>query len=63
MIRASEKLRAVAADAEAAASLGVEVGVPLLSVDRVSYTYGDRPVEVRRALYVTASHHYHNELS
>ena len=63
MIRASEKLRAIAADAEFAASLGVEAGVPLLSVDRVSYTYGDRPVEVRRALYVTASHHYHNELS
>jgi GntR family transcriptional regulator len=63
MIRASEKLRAVAADALAAEMLKVEIGVPLLSVDRVSYTYGDRPVEVRRALYVTANHHYHNELS
>ena len=63
MIRASEKLRAVSADAAAAKMLKVEEGVPLLSVDRVSYTYGDRPVEVRRALYVTANHHYHNELS
>ena len=63
MIRASEKLRAVAADELAAEMLKVEIGVPLLSVDRVSYTYGDRPVEVRRALYVTANHHYHNELS
>jgi GntR family transcriptional regulator len=63
MIRASEKLRAVSADAAAAEMLKVEAGVPLLSVDRVSYTYGDRPVEVRRALYVTADHHYHNELS
>ena len=63
MIRASEKVRAVAADAAAVSLLGVELGVPLLSVDRVSYTYGDRPVEVRRALYVTGNHHYHNELS
>lgn len=63
MIRASEKLRAVSADAAAAEMLKVEIGVPLLSVDRVSYTYGDKPVEVRRALYVTTNHHYHNELS
>lgn len=63
MIRASEKLHAVAADEAAAATLGVELGAPLLSVDRVSYTYGDKPVEVRRALYLTAHHHYHNELS
>ena len=63
MIRASEKLHAVAADAAAAEMLKVEIGLPLLSVDRVSYTYGDRPVEVRRALYVTAHHHYQNELS
>lgn len=63
MIRASEKLHAVAADEAAVAMLGVELGAPLLSVDRVSYTYGDKPVEVRRALYLTAHHHYHNELS
>lgn len=63
MIRASEKLRAVSADASAAEMLKVDVGMPLLSVDRVSYTYGDRPVEVRRALYVTAHHYYQNELN
>ena len=38
-------------------------GAPLLSVERLSYTYGDRPVELRRGLYHTASHHYRNELS
>lgn len=63
MIRADEKLRAVAADESAAAMLGVEAGSPLLSVDRVSFTWGDKPVEVRRALYLTTHHHYHNELS
>jgi GntR family transcriptional regulator len=63
MIRAAEKLRAVSADAQAVELLKVDLGAPLLSVDRVSYTYGDRPVEARRALYVTGSHHYQNALS
>lgn len=63
MIRATEKLKAVSADGVAAAALGIAEGAPVLGVERVSYTYGDRPVELRRAIYVTASHHYHNELS
>src|SRR3546814_10287845 len=48
MVRADEKLRAVAAPAEIAGLLGVEPGAPLLQGDRGSYTYGDRPVEIRR---------------
>ncbi|WP_439668077.1 Transcriptional regulator, GntR family [Cupriavidus necator] len=63
MIRASEKIRAVPADETAAELLSVPVGSPLLSVERVSYTYGDRPVEVRRGLYVTTRHYYQNDLS
>jgi GntR family transcriptional regulator len=63
MIRAEERLRAVAADRANAALLGVAVGAPLLSVERVSFTYGDRPVEWRRGLYSTAEHYYLNELS
>jgi len=63
MIRAEEKLRAVAADADAAALLDVPAGTPLLSVERLSFTYGDRPVELRRGLYHTSHHHYRNELS
>ena len=35
MVRAVEKLKAVAADADAAVLLGVEVGHPLLSVERL----------------------------
>lgn len=62
MVRADERLRAVAASAAAAAALGVATGTPLLLVERVSYTYGDRPVEVRRGLCLTTQHHYHNEL-
>jgi GntR family transcriptional regulator len=63
MIRAEEKLRAVAAQADDAALLDLPVGTPLLSVERLAYTYGDRPVELRRGLYHTAAHHYRNELS
>jgi len=42
--------------------LKVQPGTPLLSVERVAFTYGDRPVELRRALYATTNYHYHNEL-
>ena len=62
MIRASERVRAVAAAPAEAALLGVPAGAPLLLVERVSCTYGNRPVEVRRGWYVTRGHHYFNEL-
>ena len=62
MVKAQEKLRAVAADAASAAILDVEAGFPLLAVDRVTLTYGDRPVEWRRGLCATRTHHYVNEL-
>ncbi|QBE65090.1 GntR family transcriptional regulator [Pseudoduganella lutea] len=63
MIRADEKVRAVLAGAEDAALLHVEPGSPLLSAERVSFTYGDKPVELRRGLYLTSRHHYQNDLN
>lgn len=63
MIRAEERLRAVAADSVAAAHLKVAPGTPLLRVDRVAYTYGDQPVEWRRGLCVTEAFSYFNELN
>jgi GntR family transcriptional regulator len=63
MVRADEKLRAVAASAEVAALLGIEPGTPLLQCDRISYTYGDRPMEVRRGSYLTNHYHYRNSLN
>jgi GntR family transcriptional regulator len=63
MIRAEEKIRAVAADAASAEVLALAPGAPLLSVERLSMTYGDRPVELRRGLYSTESHYYRNDLS
>ena len=62
MIRAEERIRAVAADRATAEQLAVDEGSPLLSVERVTYTYGDKPVEWRRGLYATAEHYYLNEL-
>ena len=63
MIRAEEKIRAVAADELQARELGVAPGAPLLSVERLSFTYGDKPVELRRGLSRTEHHHYRNELN
>jgi GntR family transcriptional regulator len=63
MIHATEKIRAVSASEEEAALLQVVTAAPLLSVERVSFTYGNKPVEVRRGLYVTDRHHYQNELN
>ena len=63
MIRAEERLRAVAADGFAAGHLKVAKGTPLLCVDRIAFTYGDKPVEWRRGLCLTAGFSYYNELS
>ena len=63
MIRAEERLRAVAADAVAAGYLLVAEGTPLLCVDRIAFTYGDKPVEWRRGLCLTDGYSYYNELA
>jgi len=63
MLRAEERLHAVAADRSSAELLRVAPGTPLLAVDRVSYTYGDRPVELRRGLCTTRDQHYWNTLT
>lgn len=63
MVRADESIRAVAASEQAAQRLQVEVGSPLLQVERVAYTYGERPMEVRQGLYITDHFHYRNNLN
>jgi GntR family transcriptional regulator len=62
MVRAEERLKAVSADAAAAELLGVEPGHALLQVERLSFTYGDTPVEWRRGVYKTDRHYYRSEL-
>ncbi len=59
MIRADEKVRAIAADAVTAQLMGVAPGSPLLSVERLTYTYGERPVEVRKGLYTSPAIFYY----
>ncbi len=62
IVRADESIRALPADAKTAKLLNVGRGTPLLCVDRVTFTYGDRPVEFRRGLYRTDRHVYRNSL-
>jgi GntR family transcriptional regulator len=62
MIRAEERIKAVAASKDVSAALGLKVGFPLLSIERVSFTYGDKPMEWRLGLCITDDHHYLSEL-
>lgn len=63
MVRAEEKIKAVAASDDQAELLDIASGSPVLQVERVSFTYGDRPMELRRGLYLTDRFHYRNTLS
>ncbi len=63
MIRADETIRAVTAGADAAKYLGVREAEPVLLIERVSFTYGERPVEMRRGRYLTHDFYYRNQLS
>ncbi|MDD2809464.1 GntR family transcriptional regulator [Rhodoferax sp.] len=62
MVRADEKIRAIAASDVQADLLRVKLNTPLLSVERVAYTYRDEPMELRRGCYRTETHHYHNAI-
>lgn len=63
MARAEEKIRAVLPDEEQCNLLQVMPNTPLLSVERIAYTYNDVPMEMRRGLYLTDTHHYRNALN
>ncbi|MBV8619242.1 MAG: GntR family transcriptional regulator [Curvibacter sp.] len=63
MVRAEEKIKAVLPDETQANLLQIPMQTPLLSVERVAFTYKDIPMELRRGLYRTDTHHYRNELN
>lgn len=63
MVRAEEKIRAILPDAEQCALLKITTQTPLLSVERIAYTYNDTPMELRRGLYLTNKHYYRNALN
>lgn len=62
MVRAEEKIRAVLPDSTQTELLAVTSSTPLLSVERIAYTYNDAPIEMRQCLYLTQAHYYRNEL-
>lgn len=62
MVRAQERIRAVFADEAQSRLLQVTATTPLLSVERVAFTYDGKPVEMRRGLYRTDTHYYRNDL-
>lgn len=63
MVRADEKIRAEPAAQGREVLLQVPLGTPILSVERIAYTYKDAPMELRRGYYRTDTHYYHNTLS
>ena len=62
VIRIVERLSATRADETAARLLGVPTTTPLLRIDRIAYTYDDRPVELRVSLVNTENHGYLSDL-
>ena len=62
ILHVDERLKAVAAEGTAARRLGVPKGAPLLTIERVAYTYADKPVELRRSFCNTREHHYRNHI-
>jgi GntR family transcriptional regulator len=60
--RAEERLRAVAADALDARSLGVAKRSPLLEIDRLAFALDGAPVEWRLSRCNSAHHHYYSEI-
>ncbi len=62
VLRSSERLSAVLANADAARLLEVKPGAPLLAINRTALTYRDTPVELRRSLVNTTAHEYANDL-
>jgi GntR family transcriptional regulator len=63
MVRAEEKIRAVLPDSEQCELLETDAQTPMLSVERIAYTYNDAPMEMRRGLYLTSKHYYRNALN
>lgn len=57
---AEEQLRAVAASKHDAAMLHLDVGTPLLEIERVALTLDKKPVELRVSRCSTRNHHYRN---
>ena len=63
VVRALERVRALAADRSAARVLGIAPGTPVLQVRRTALTFNDKPVEYRVSTLHSAQHEYVNRVS
>jgi len=63
IVQATETLQARAASAEDAEILQIEPGEPVIAVERVAYTYQDRPAEFRRTIGRSDKFRYEIQLS
>lgn len=62
ILHVEERVKAVLVEGEIVDRLNLLDGSPLLRVDRVAFTYGDQPVELRRSYCNTSNHHYRNQI-
>lgn len=62
VLRAEERIKAVAPLPDDAVALRLEPTTPILEIDRVGFGIGDRPTEIRQMLVHTANYHYQNTL-
>ncbi len=65
VLRMEERVLARTVDRDTAKALRVRPGHPILVVDRLAFTFDDRPVEIRRRSFEGLEHYYlftHNRL-
>lgn len=62
IINIFDKLSAISADELVAERLSIDVGQPLIKVQRIAYTFDRRPVELRYSLIQTENYEYHNTM-
>jgi GntR family transcriptional regulator len=60
VLQAEERVKAVEAPREASAALDLAADAPVLQIERVAFTYGRQPTELRRCFCDTRAYHYRN---
>jgi len=63
MVSAQERIKAILPDPVQAQLLEISTTTPVLSVERIAFTYNNAPMEFRQGLYLTVDCHYRNELN
>ena len=58
IVKTIEQLRATVPERAAARLLGISSETPVLEVFRLAFTFDESPIEVRRSVVLTRSHHY-----